>query len=133
MTLENQLKSIKARIDTMDKWCRGELAMTKDGSSVSIDSPAACKFCMIGSIAREVMAKDSVKYTFTGYELATTSDAGKLVAAVIEGRGQRFTGQSVSSTIYAFNDMCSARKKEKHAEIMSVLDEAIAYARGAGV
>lgn len=53
-TLPDTLRRIRARIDTPEKWCKKFYAVDRDGSSVSLDSPKACRWCLSGAIMAEL-------------------------------------------------------------------------------
>ena len=145
MKLSSQIRQMQKLLATPDDWSLGSLARTarRNGLDVHPSSSEARCFCLIGGAARVMNIPETEDDVFTR---VSKSSLGQLLSHVIAGRDPATGpgdarvfdymeklrngtcgGVDLSCVMYRFNDFAVQRnvtRKEGHAEILSVLEEA---------
>lgn len=107
MNKQETLKAIKAVIDTPAKWTKGQLAKDARGRRIATSSPDAVCFCIFGAIDR-VVTDTRARMDYDNYIF---DQVAKLYPEIAGGLSD-------------FNDA----REIGHADVMKVLDRAIANA-----
>jgi hypothetical protein len=107
-TTSQHLRDVRALIDTPQKWIKGFYAADADGKPVHRQTPAACRFCLLGAV-----------FQVTDY-LDDWSEKAVIdtIRLCLDDAGHHH------KLIQAFNDLSGTT----HAKVMSLLDNAIARA-----
>lgn len=101
------LKSARKLIEKPENWTQDTRARNENGDGVHVDDPSACRFCIVGAIAKVT------------YPAPTYSGEGSEVLADLDGLAIDYYG---FSCIESFNDY----RKRKHEEVLEFFDTAIA-------
>lgn len=100
------LRAAKAKIDTPEKWCKGEYATDIRGNGLHAASPLACKWCSVGAVQAITFNKDW----------------GDVVGSTPEAKAVRALHKVVEPrVIHIMND----DPHTTHDDVMRVFDKAI--------
>ncbi|MCY1208399.1 hypothetical protein D9M72_200240 [compost metagenome] len=141
-TIAKTLAEMRKTLATPESWNGGYMAANENNSKVSVLNPDACKFCLMGAAAKALAVPGVTKsYEANRFSFVEESEVGKLLVAVIHGRGLGYETHRASDLIWMFNDQLNNRAtihqacslEEAHAEVLDVLDEAYQHAFAAGV
>lgn len=125
--LLNQAVKVRDLLSDPANWGQSDIAVDHLGNDVSPCSKKACEFCLIGGIAAVLKINSSQG----AYDQVPKHPLGVLIGNVIEGIAADESGRELDldgicdSTLYNFNDC------HTHAEVMEVLETAIAHIEGA--
>lgn len=104
MTVHTLLVAARAKIDSPDKWTKGNFAADEFGNRAHVDSPSATCWCLDGSLVHAARV-----------HLGSLGEARDVVEMALSD------DDDTALSIWEFND----GKDTTHAEVMAVLDAAI--------
>lgn len=107
------LLSAKSLIENIDNWCQGFYALNKSGLPCNIDSPDACRWCILGAIKRMTECEMDPYLAYRDAQIALCKAASELF-----GAGQIVTVNDGSGTMDT--------PSECHAKVLAMYDCAIA-------
>ena len=114
------LTKARALIEDPERWIKGEFAEDEQGMRVKIDSPHACRFCLVGAVRRATdEAAVALGEEMDLLNLEQLVGIGAIVASVLPiGRHTWMVSE--------FNDYSGTT----HGDVLGVLDRAIAESGG---
>lgn len=116
------LQEIYGKIDTPQKWTKGEFARNKEDKRVDTNSQSACKFCIYG--AKERVDEETItEFTTQGIAMTTLR---KNIKQYSLQKGWGF-GKTGEVTVIDFNDDFA-----KHEDITNVFAHSIAQLKMEG-
>ncbi len=89
------IESVAVTLTDPGTWSKGALARDKDGGRVSVDSPEAESFCLVGAIIRNVYVKNVLNISNTANRSVATRDVEKYFDSVLGVKAAEFNDSPV--------------------------------------